>query len=621
MTKDLKWFTDARFGMFIHWGLYALPGGIWQGQEMAYIGEWLQSAFRIPNAEYETLASEFNPLGFDADDWVRTARESGMRHIVFTAKHHDGFAMYHSRCSSFNIVDATPFGRDVLAELAAACGKYDMKLGVYYSQDLDWHDPDGGDPGPHRPKNQGMSWGNDWDYGDYSIKDHRRYVDRKVIPQLTELLSNYGPIAVVWFDCPLTISRADSERIFTLIAGLQPQCLVNTRLGNGFGDFGSLGDNQIPASGRRGIWETPGTLNDTWGFKYNDHNWKSPDDIIRLLADLASKDTNYLLNIGPGPDGRFPDGAMRIFNTVGQWLKTNGAAIYRTSGNPFPYGFQWGSLTVTPGSDELPTRLNLLLRRNECEPIRLDGLKDRVVRCHAMSEPTKDIDFTWTERSGAGSVLIRPTPGISDPVMPVLVLELNTHTAPRLESRLTPQNGNLSLLPVHAQLVHGIQETAKSQDNLGAAGERLSGNGHSYLDPSGTLAEWHNPEDSAVWEIMFPEPGTFLVELTTTSRRHSAPWVSGQKISLAWDDGKSRTAWVTELSGTAADSTTNRYYRCGTASAGNLSIAKPGSGTLSLKMLSPGSQDTANMVLNAIKLTRIESTLKSPNMRQRRISS
>ena len=261
------WFPEARFGMFIHWGLYSIPGGIWQGREMEYIGEWLQSRFRIPNREYETLASRFNPERFDADAWCRTARDAGMRYLVFSAKHHDGFAMFHSRVDSYNVVDATPFGRDPLQELAASCRKFGLKLGIYYSQDLDWHHPDGGDPGPDAPKNHGMSWGNDWDFPEYPVKNFRRYLDGKVIPQLKELLTGYGEISIFWFDCPLTISRSESEEIVALIRKLQPACLINTRIGHGFGDYGSFGDNQLPDACRDGLWETPGTLNRTWGFK------------------------------------------------------------------------------------------------------------------------------------------------------------------------------------------------------------------------------------------------------------------------------------------------------------------------------------------------------------------
>ena len=162
--SPIQWFQDARFGLFLHWGLYSVLAGEWHGQRMEYIGEWIGSRFRIPEAEYEKLAGRFEAQNFDAEQWVLLAKKAGMRYIVYTAKHHEGFAMYHSGVDKYNIVDATPFGRDPLAELSTACQRQGLGLGLYYSQDLDWHDPDGGDPGPDYPKNFGMSWGNDWDY-------------------------------------------------------------------------------------------------------------------------------------------------------------------------------------------------------------------------------------------------------------------------------------------------------------------------------------------------------------------------------------------------------------------------------------------------------------------------
>ncbi len=242
----MQWWREARFGMIIHWGLYAIPAGEWQGRQMDYIGEWLQSRFRIPKTEYEQLTAQFNPTGFNADEWVRLAKRAGMKYLIFTAKHHDGFAMYHSEADRYNITEATPFARDPLLELAAACQKYGVKLCVYYSQALDWHEPDagGGDAGND---NYGMSWGNDWDFPEQATKDFSRYFEKKVKPQLRELLTRYGPLGLIWFDCPFTITRAQCEELAEMVRSLQPDCITNSRLGNGLGDYGSLGDNMIPA--------------------------------------------------------------------------------------------------------------------------------------------------------------------------------------------------------------------------------------------------------------------------------------------------------------------------------------------------------------------------------------
>lgn len=261
--KQKRWFSEARFGAFIHWGLYALPGGVWKGETMEYIGEWLQARFRIPNAEYAALAEQFNPTAFDAEEIVRRFRDAGIRYVVFTAKHHDGFAMYHSRVSRFNIVDATPFRRDPLAELAAACRKFGLRFGIYYSHCLDWHEKDGGDPGPDAPKNKGMSWGNDWDFPDRKAKDFDTYFREKAIPQLTELLSRYGEISLLWLDCPITIRPKHALEIRTLVDKLQPECLINSRIGCGMQDFDSLGDNLFPVDGGETPVESAATLNDT----------------------------------------------------------------------------------------------------------------------------------------------------------------------------------------------------------------------------------------------------------------------------------------------------------------------------------------------------------------------
>ena len=212
----MRWWREARFGMFIHWGLYSLPAGEWKGQRMPEIGEWIMSKYRIPITEYSQLTQRFNPIKFDANAVVSLAKDAGMRYLVITAKHHDGFAMYHSTHDPYNIYDATSFKRDPVAELAVACRRQELKMGIYYSQALDWHENDAGGTEPGTPLNGGgMHWGNDWDFPDQATKKYQRYFDRKVKPQLTELMTGYGPFGVVWFDTPFTINRAQSEELYT----------------------------------------------------------------------------------------------------------------------------------------------------------------------------------------------------------------------------------------------------------------------------------------------------------------------------------------------------------------------------------------------------------------------
>jgi len=319
--NNKEWFRQAKFGMMVHWGLYSLPAGEWNGQRMPLIGEWAQSYFRIPNQEYGKLAGVFNPILFDAEEWVRLAIDSGMQYLVVTSKHHDGFAMFRSAVDPYNIYDASPFHRDVIGELAEACQKHGLKLGLYYSQDLDWHEPNGGGYKHGHTNCDVMSWTNDWDYPDNERKNYTQCFERKIKPQVEEILRNYGDLCLIWFDTPLTVSPEQSTELYHLVKKYQPGCLINSRIGNGMGDYRSWGDNQIPDEFMKdGLFETPATLNDTWGYKSFDQNWKSAEEILRLKNHLNSRGINYLLNVGPDYLGRIPAPCQEILRKVGKEL-------------------------------------------------------------------------------------------------------------------------------------------------------------------------------------------------------------------------------------------------------------------------------------------------------------
>ncbi|MBO4931385.1 MAG: alpha-L-fucosidase [Clostridia bacterium] len=322
MTKR-EWFKQAQFGMMIHWGLYSLPAGEWKGRRMEDIGEWAQQYFRIPNAEYARLAGAFNPILFNAEEWVDLAIDAGMKYMVFTSKHHDGFAMYKSDVSKYNIVDATPFGRDVTAELAEACYKKGLKFGLYYSQDLDWSHPHGGGYTAGKTWCGGKAyWTNNWDFPDDDKKDFAICFEEKIKPQVTEILTKYGELCLIWFDVPFTISRDQTDELYHLVKKYQPECLVNSRIGNGYGDYASAGDNEIPNDDKSAmLFETPATLNDTWGYKSFDSNWKSAERIIEIKNHLAERGANYLLNVGPDYLGRIPAPSVDILREVGKKTK------------------------------------------------------------------------------------------------------------------------------------------------------------------------------------------------------------------------------------------------------------------------------------------------------------
>ncbi len=322
--EKMKWFREAKFGLFIHWGLYAVPAGTWKGQQIQGIGEWIMNRAKIPVKEYEQLAGQFNPVKFNAEEWVQMAEDAGMKYIVITSKHHDGFAMYGSKVTKYNIVDATPFKRDPLKELAAACAKHNIRFGFYYSQAQDWHEPGGA--------------GNTWDFPPDAEKDksgaYDQYLRSKAEPQVKELLTNYGPVCLIWFDTPRMMTPERGQRFIDIVHTLQPACLIDGRLGSA-GDYRSMGDNAIPNQVVSGDWEVPATLNRTWGYKSYDNDWKTPEDLTFKLVDIVSKGGNYLLNVGPTAEGLIPQPSQDNLRAVGRWLKVNGESIYGAGTTPF----------------------------------------------------------------------------------------------------------------------------------------------------------------------------------------------------------------------------------------------------------------------------------------------
>jgi len=333
----LAWWREAKFGMFIHWGVYSQAGGEWKGSTNH--AEWLQLTAKIPIAEYTELARTFNPVKFDADAWAKVAKEAGMKYVVITSKHHDGFAMYDSPSDPYNIVKVTPFNRDPLKELAAACRKEGLLFCVYYSLGRDWHDPDVPTGSPGNLQFPPGSRSNLVDFPDESTKVFSRYYERKVKPQVRELLTQLGPIGILWFDTPEKISKEESRELLAMIRHLQPECIVNNRIGNGFGDYGTP-EQEIPSAKSTKAWETCMTLNWHWGYNKSDQNWKTTEVLLRNLIDIVSKGGNYLLNIGPTGEGIIPAPSVERLKAIGAWMKVNGEAIYGTG--PTPFGAEAG---------------------------------------------------------------------------------------------------------------------------------------------------------------------------------------------------------------------------------------------------------------------------------------
>ncbi|MFZ0661104.1 MAG: alpha-L-fucosidase [Acidobacteriaceae bacterium] len=337
----MQWFREARFGMFIHWGLYSIPAGRWDGKEVPGLGEWIMDDASIPVADYKALAPRFNPTKFSAKEIVRLAKSAGMKYIVITSKHHDGFAMFDSRANAFNIVQATPFKRDPLKELAAECHVQGIKLGFYYSQDQDWTAPGGAalKTDEHQPPTY------HWDpaqNGSFS-----EYLHTKAIPQIQELLTNYSEYPVyLWFDTPTKDMTPELAGEIVKVLNEHPNLIWNNRLGGGYSGDTETPEQFIPARGYPGRdWESCMTMNDTWGYKQDDTNFKSTETLLRNLIDIASKGGNYLLNIGPMATGEVPTPEIERLQGMGKWLAVNGESIYATQ--PTLFGAEAGSFSPT----------------------------------------------------------------------------------------------------------------------------------------------------------------------------------------------------------------------------------------------------------------------------------
>lgn len=328
--EDIKWFKEAKYGLMLHFGLYSMLGGVYKGKRSDYYSEWIQSYCAIPNAEMEKMAKSFNPIYFDADEWARFAYDCGMKYVVITTKHHDGFALFKSEADSYNCHDFSIFGRDIIKELSDACRKYGLKFGIYYSQDLDWHEKNGGGYLTEPVGCAGVSWDNSWDFPNKEEKNFEITYRNKILPQIEEIMTKYGEIALAWFDMPMTLTPEQSEEIYSLVKKHQPACLINSRLGNGKYDYVSLGDNEIPSEfceatgdidynsiegfkpSPYGFYESACTLNDSWGYNTWNHNWKSAAEIYENKKRLNALGINYLINIGPDHLGRFPVEAQEI---------------------------------------------------------------------------------------------------------------------------------------------------------------------------------------------------------------------------------------------------------------------------------------------------------------------
>jgi len=469
-----KWWREAKFGMFIHWGVYSVPADVttWDGHKSA--AEWYLSNKNAQVKDYEKFAPQFDPEKFNAREWVSIAKNAGMKYIVITSKHHDGFTMFHTKLNhDWNIYDATPFKRDPLKELAAECKRQGIRLGFYYSI-MDWHHPD------YLPR---RAW--ETTTRPKGNADLDRYVHEYEMGQLRELLTNYGPVAVIWFDGgwehdPIALHSVEVNR---MIRSLQPSVIINDR--NHLPEDHATPEQSIPANampnGR--LWETCMTMNDTWGYGRNDTNWKSATDLIHKLCDIASKGGNFLLNVGPTNLGQIPDASVERLKRVGEWMHVNSRSIYATTKSPFrrlPFD---GRCTVKGD------RLYLQVFTWPAEGLSLSGLKTPVREAHTLMGGEKLAVTTQ-----GGEVLIAK-PSRLDP--DATVVELRLAGPPEVEAAATQalrpaKDGSFRLSAADAE----IQGSSAQLENQGG-------------EPS--IGFWTNQSDAVAWHVDAPAAGAYSV--------------------------------------------------------------------------------------------------------------
>jgi alpha-L-fucosidase len=490
----MRWFREARFGMFIHWGVYTVKGGLYQGKEYPGSGEWIMHRAQIPCAEYREYAQEFNPIDYDPEGWVRLAKAAGMNYIVITAKHHDGFALFDTKVSDWDVVSATPYGKDLMAPLAAACQKHGLKLGFYYSQAQDWMQGGSAEDGSWDPAQHG---------------DMGEYIRKMAVPQVKELLSNYGPVSVLWWDTPHGMTREYADPLIDALK-LQPGIIHNNRLGGGYEGDIKTPERHVPGTGLPGDWEACLTMNGMWGYKGYNQKWKSSKELIQTLVDIASKGGNLLLNVGPNERGQIPEESVVRLQDMGRWMAANGESIYGSGASPCRKPI-WGRITQKPATDK--TTLFLHVFDWSADGSLFLPINNPVKACRLLVDDTRAFETARTA-DGITLQLNGPAP---DAICSVVVLDIDgaprVTAADKIKQRA---KGDVALMALDA-VINNV---------LGS---------HVKYDPGkDCVVNWSHEKAGVDWTFNVHTPGLFKVTAFVRAE-HAASMtlsIAGQTLDI-----------------------------------------------------------------------------------------
>ncbi len=514
----MKWFREAKFGMFIHWGIYSVPGGEYKNDK-GY-GEWLLEQSKMPVSEYAKYAQQFDPEKFNAKAWVKVAKDAGIKYIVITSKHHDGFGMYRSKLTDW-CIKSTPFKRDPLKELAAACKDAGIRFCLYHSI-MDWHSP------LYTPRRAY----NDTATGTPDMNEYQRYLHG----QLKELLTNYGPLGLVWFDGGWEDSWVNhkeySKNLYNVCRNLQPNIIVNDRVANGYGDYGTP-EQTIPGVMSPNPWESCMTMNDHWGFNKNDQNWKSSTQLVRNLIDCNSKGGNYLLNVGPTPEGEIPQPSIERLEKMGKWLSINKDAIFGTTAGPFR-NIPWGRCTQKEVKGSTILYLHVFDWPANGKLV-LPGLKSPIERAYLLTDPARK--SIASEPSPAGAFLHLPAKGTNESSTTVVAI---LKGKPEFQDEVINQapDGTFVIDATDAR-THG--DTIKIENK----------------DKRDNIGYWLNDNEYAEWFLRADKPGNFAVmaEIASTDDSECEFVIGGKSFKVAvgktgsYDTFETRKIGVITISG------------------------------------------------------------------------